>query len=97
MYARVTIVQVKIDKMDEAVKIFEESVVPAAKSQNGFNGCYLLSDPKTGKGMAITLWETENDANTNEQSGYYQSVLAPFKDIFAAPPIREGYEVKVHP
>ena len=95
MYARVTLVQVRMDRQEEAVKMYEEGVVPAAKSQNGFKGCYLLSDPKTGKGISITLWETEDDANTNEQSGYYQQALAPFKDIFAAPPVREGYEVRV--
>ena len=33
MYARVTIVQVLPGKMDEAIDIFRDSVVPAAKEQ----------------------------------------------------------------
>jgi len=93
MFARLTIVPVKIDKIDETVKIFKENVVPAAKSQKGFRGAYQLIDRKTGKGISITFWDSEDDAIANEQSGYYQEQLSKFKDCFAAPPVREGYEV----
>ena len=95
MFARVTTVQVNIDKLDEATKIYEESVIPAAKSQKGFRGAYLLTDRKTGKGISMTLWESEEDAIANEQSGYYQEQLNKFKEVFIAPPVREGYEVSV--
>ena len=95
MFARLTIVQVKIDKLDETKKIFEENVIPAAKSQKGYRGGYLLTDRKTGKGMSITLWDSEEDAIANEQSGYYQEQVGKFKDFFTAPPVREGYEVSL--
>ncbi len=95
MFARLTIVQVKSDKIDETIKIFKENVIPAAKSQKGFRGAYLLTDRKTGKGVSITLWDSEDDAIANEQSGYYQEQLSKFKDCFAAPPVREGYEVSL--
>jgi len=95
MFARLTVVQVNIDKLDESKKIYEEGVIPAAKSQKGYRGAYLLIDRKTGKGVSITLWESEEDAIANEQSGYYQASVDKFKDFFTAPPIREGYEVSV--
>jgi len=95
MFARLTIFQVKSDKIDEAIKIYEESVIPAAKPQKGFRGAYLLSDRKTGKGISISLWDSEDDAIANEQSGYYQEQVSKFKDILAAPPVREGYEVSL--
>ena len=95
MFARVTMFQTKSDKVDEAIKIYKESVSPARKLQKGSRGGYILTDRKTGKGMAITLWDSEEDAIANEQSGYYQEQLSKFKDCFAAPPIREGYEVIV--
>ena len=94
MFARLTIVQTKADKMDEAVKVSKESVVPAAKSQKGFVGARLLTEPN-GKGVFITFWDTEEDAIANEKSGYYQEQLAKFKDLFAAPPVHEGYEVSL--
>ena len=95
MFARLTIVQVKSDKLDECVKIFEEGVIPAAKSQKGFRGGYLLTDRKTGKGISFTLWDSEEDAIANEKSGYYQEQVSKFKDLFTAPTVREGYEVSL--
>jgi len=95
MFARLTITQTKIDKLDEAVKVTKESVLPAAKSQKGFRGAYLLSQPN-GKAIMISLWETEDDAIANEKSGYYQEQLAKFKDMFTAPPVHEGYNVSLH-
>ena len=95
MFARLTRVEMNIDKHDETVKIYAESGVPAAKSQKGYRRAYLLSDRKAGKGVAITLWDSEEDAIANEQSGYYQEQVDKFKDVFTAPPIREGYEVDV--
>ncbi len=95
MFARVTNVQTKVDKLDETIKIFEESVLPAAKSQKGYRGAYLLTDRKTGKGVSISLWDSEEDAVANEESGYYQEQVSKFKDFFIAPPVREGYEVSL--
>jgi len=95
MYARVTIVQMLPGKIDEGIRIYRDSVVPAAKQQKGFKGIYLLSDRKTGKGISIALWQTEADMTAGESSGYYQQQLAKFKDIFGAPPVREQYEVTV--
>jgi heme-degrading monooxygenase HmoA len=95
MFARVTNSQIKVDKLDEAIKIVKENVLTVAKSQKGYRGAYLFTDSKTGKGLMISLWDTEEDAIANEESGYYQEQVAKFKDIFAAPPVREGYEVSV--
>ena len=95
MFARLTITQVKIDKQDEAIKIYEENVIPTIKSQKGWRGAYLLTDRKTGKAISISLWDSEDDAIATEQSGYYQEQVSKFKDVFAAPPVREGYEVSL--
>jgi heme-degrading monooxygenase HmoA len=94
-FARLTITQSKIGSYDEMVKLYRESVVPAAKSQKGYLGILLLGDRKTGKGISIALWESEEDAIANEKSGYYQEQVDKFKKFYTAPPIREGYEVSV--
>ena len=93
IFARITTIQIKSNTLDETEKIYRESVIPAAKSQKGYQRTYLLTDRKTGKGMAITFWDSEEDAVANEQSGYYQEQINKFKDVFATPPVREGYEV----
>ena len=37
--------------MGEAVRIYQEVVVPAAKEQRGFKGALMLTDPDTGEGV----------------------------------------------
>ena len=95
MFARLVLVQVNPEKVDETINIYGESVVPAAKSQKGYKGIYMLVDRKTGKGVSISLWDSEEDAIANEQSGYYQEQIGKVKDAFTAPPVQEGYEVSV--
>lgn len=95
MYARITTIHVKIEEIDEAAKLFEESVVPAFKSQTGYRGDSFLADRKTGKCICISLWDSEQDAVRNEESRSYQEQLLKFRDLFTEPPIREGYEVIV--
>ena len=72
MFARVTFTQVDLNKFDETIGLYRDSVIPAAKSQKGYRGAYLLTDRKNGKGISITIWDNEEYAIANEQSGYYQ-------------------------
>jgi heme-degrading monooxygenase HmoA len=95
MFARITSMDIKVERIDQAVKIYEHSVIPAARSQKGFLGAYLFSDRKTGKGISLTLWKSEGDAIANERNRYYQEQLVKFIDFFQSPPIREGFEVSV--
>ena len=94
-FARVTTTQSKIESYDEMIKLYSDSVVPAAKSQKGYLGILLLTDRITGKSLSIAIWESEEDGIANEKSGYYQEQVDKFKDYLTASPIREGYEVSV--
>ena len=96
MFARLTKFQIKIKKINEASKLYKESVLPAARSQKGYRGSYLLVDSKTGNTAALTLWDSEEDAIANEKNLYYQEQLVKFLGLLTKPSfIREGYEVKV--
>jgi heme-degrading monooxygenase HmoA len=95
MFARLTIVQVATDKIDEVIRIFDESIAPAAKAQKGSGGIYLLTDRQTGKGIALSFWDSEADAVANEGSGYYQEQVGKVAAFFTTAPVREGYEVSV--
>ena len=97
MYARVTIGQSKPGTSELGIRLHRDSVAPACKQQKGFNGLYLLTDAKTSKSITITLWNTEADMLAAEASGFYQQQVAKFKDVLSAPPVREDYEVSVHP
>ena len=94
-FARVTLTQGKPDMMNDTIKLYKDSVVPAAKSQKGYRGIIMLSDFEKGKGISISLWDSEEDAIANEQSGYYKEQVDKFKDFLTAKPVREGYVVTV--
>jgi heme-degrading monooxygenase HmoA len=96
MFARMTILQVKLESVAEAIKRFRTDVVPKAKKQRGYRGACLLVDRAAGKGIAVTFWRSEKDALANEKSLFYQEQLVKFMEFFSGPPIREGYEVAVH-
>lgn len=95
MFARLTYVHIKREKIDDCIEIYENSVIPAARLQKGYQGAYLLVDRKTGKAISITLWNSEEDAIANEDNRYYQEQVLKFRVFFTKPPIREGYEVSV--
>ena len=93
MHAAVNFTQIQPGKMNEAIAIFRDVVVPAASQQQGNSGGILLTDPNTNKAIAVGLWETEADAAAVITSGWYQEQIAKFASVFAAPPVREVYEV----
>jgi hypothetical protein len=61
--------------IDKAVRIFKESITPARKAKRGSRTGYFLTDRKTGKGIAITLWDNEEDILDTEDSGFFQEQL----------------------
>ncbi len=93
--ARVVTVQIQPGKMDELISIYQDSIVPAAKEQEGFRHALLLSDADTGKAISVTVWETEADMQAGEASGYLREQMAKAAAGFAAPPTTEHYEVSV--
>ena len=97
MHARVTIGQGKPGSADDAIRIYRDSVVPACQAQVGFRGLYYLVDREAMKSITISLWATADDMKAAEASGFYQAQVAKFKDILAAVPVREEYEVAVEP
>ena len=77
--------------MDEYVSIYRDSIAPATRQLRGFKGVLWLTDPNTGKIIAIGLWETEADMRAFVPSGWQQRTKA--ADLMAGPVTREVYEV----
>ncbi len=95
MFARVTTVYIRPELIDKTIKIFEDSIVPAAKKQEGFHSIQWLIDRESGKAIAISIWKNEQDAKANEENKYYQDQLLKLMVTFKTDPIREGFEVAV--
>jgi heme-degrading monooxygenase HmoA len=95
MFARLVRIQTKIERIDEAAKLFEDGVIPSCKDKKGYKGAYFLTDRKTGISILMTIWESEEDMLATESSRFFQEQLIKFRTFFKAPPIREAYEMVV--
>lgn len=95
MFARVMSIQTRPDKLNEAIGIYRDSVIPVAKLQKGFHRALLLTDAGSGKAISVTLWETVGDQNASEANGYLQQQLSKVGALLAGPPLREGFVVSV--
>jgi len=93
MYARLTTTQTAVDKTDQAVEIWRDKVGPALKQQKGFKGAYLIGDHATGKGISITLWESEADVKATDAA--LPQLIALFEGMFTGQPTIETFEVMV--
>ncbi len=68
MFARVSTFQGPPDQTAEGIRVAREQILPAARLQDGFKGIYLLFDRESGRSLAITLWETEEDIRASEDA-----------------------------
>jgi heme-degrading monooxygenase HmoA len=69
MFARLTTLQGSPERADEGVRFIQETVLPQAKQQAGFQGGYWGLDRSTGKAIALTLWESEQAVQDSEPFG----------------------------
>ena len=95
MYARVSTAEVQHGKMGDVIAVSRDAALPAAQQQPGFKGAFWLTDPDANKLMAVTLWETREDMETGEQSGYYREQIGRLGGLLAGDVVREAYEVSV--
>jgi heme-degrading monooxygenase HmoA len=96
MIARVTLAEIDAVRMsvEQAVALFRESVVPALRAQEGYEGVYvLLSDE--GKVLALTFWQSEEaaDAGITGSRSFYAEQVGKFVTLYRSPPGREMYDV----
>jgi len=85
--------QLKSDKLDEAVKKYREVGQEAKAQKRGFNSNYLLMDRETGKAVSVAFWDSKQDIIDDEESGRQKDRLEGFKVFLAEPFTREIYEV----
>jgi heme-degrading monooxygenase HmoA len=92
MFARVTVVQGSPDKIEQGAASFNEEVLPAANGVDGFRAGFMLADRTTGKGMGITLWESE-EAMANGAEAVAAAREATIQAMGGTVPPVEEYEV----
>jgi heme-degrading monooxygenase HmoA len=93
MYARMTTAQAKPGGVDEALRIWDEQVMPQLTQQRGYKGFQTCTNRDGNTLLTLTYWETREDADRTLNSDWMRQILGLFANIFAAPPTQEHYEV----
>ncbi len=94
MYARVTNIRFSPDMGAEVVAV-AQGLAPVLKERRGFSGLQVLTDQDVGRGIIVSFWETEADAEASEASSSYigqMSMMSSFLSERLAP---ETYQVDV--
>lgn len=95
MQARVVMNQIQPGKVDEWLAIIRESIVPALKEQEGFEGFVALIDREHDQSIGHSMWASAGALAASETSGNYQQQIAKLGSVLAAPPVRGVYQVTV--
>ena len=93
MYAQVSTGTFQPDRLDEAMRIIRDSVLPAAQGAKGFSDAYILLDREESRGLVVSLWESKADVEALATSGFYQEQAAKLAPLLTSPPERRVYEV----
>jgi heme-degrading monooxygenase HmoA len=64
MFARVTTTRGPAKKAD-VVRTVQQRLIPALEGIKGLKGAYWLLDEKTGKGLAVSFWDSEDALNAS--------------------------------
>ena len=93
MYARVATGQVKPGRMEEFIKIYDETQRSVNQQVQGFQSARLLTDSSNNRGIAVTIWATESDARASVTPSAMEDVMVRFGEVFEGPVTNEYYEV----
>jgi hypothetical protein len=94
MYARVNATEWNPDKVQDGMRLTEDTIIPAYQQCSGFRGYMLLTEPSGDKAMAITLWETEADMESSVAVA--RAMVGELKGILRAPPVAQNYDVRFY-
>jgi heme-degrading monooxygenase HmoA len=95
MFARVSTILGKPERMDDGIQDYKNNVLPAVKKMTGFKQAILLVDRKSGKNIGITFWDTEKNLQASTLAANKLRAQAAQNTGSAQQPIVEIYEVAV--
>jgi hypothetical protein len=82
MFARLVMLQLKPNVINEFPVTFEKEILPLLRKQKGFLDELLLVTPEKREAVAISLWETKEYAETYNRELYprIEKIVARFSE-----------------
>jgi hypothetical protein len=92
MFTRITWLDFRSRRSDEAFEILDRAVMPTMKQLPGCQGVLLLRDPRSGSATLITLWDGRREAE--QLGGLSERHLSLLYETLAGTPAEDVYEVR---
>ena len=94
MYARHVSCNLKPIKREELTQMFDREILPLLQKQNGFNDEITFVDSEGKQVLAISLWDSKENADLYSRETYPQVLKSLARVIEGTPQVR-GYEVAI--
>ena len=91
MYARMNTSRWNPETREQALKLTSDTIIPAYRKHPGYRGYVLLLEPDGEKGIAITLWDTEEDRESSVEIA--RAMTAELRGVLREPPTTENFDV----
>jgi heme-degrading monooxygenase HmoA len=92
MYARHVSFNLKVINREELTRTFENDILPLLQKQNGFTDEITFVSPDNKQVVAISLWESKENADRYSRETYPQVLKSLARMVDGTPEVR-GYEV----
>jgi heme-degrading monooxygenase HmoA len=93
MFASVIQGQLLPGKLEDASRVWRETIEPLLQRARGWRSSYVLSD-ENSKLLLVSFWESQADAGAVAQE--FEGAMSQFGRYFVTQPKRELFDLKVH-
>src|SRR5438128_12691932 len=88
MFSRIVSMQVKPNSNREFTELFQKKLIPTLRQQQGFKDEMLFQDPGGPEVVAISLWESKENAEAYARATYPELLKTLAKVIEGTPKVK---------
>jgi heme-degrading monooxygenase HmoA len=92
MFTRHVTIKLKANSAAEFTRVIENEIIPLLRKQKGFRDEITFVVPERSEAVALSFWDTKEDAEAYNRTGY-QEVLKTLSKVVEGDPKIETYEV----
>ena len=92
MYTRNVTMKLKANSAQEFANVIENEILPLLRKQQGFRDEITFVAPERSEAVAISLWETKENAEAYNRTGYPE-ILKTLAKVIEGTPKVETFEL----
>jgi heme-degrading monooxygenase HmoA len=94
MYTRNVTMKLKANSAPEFARIIENEILPLLRKQQGFRDEITFVAPERSEAVAISFWETKENAEAYNRTGYPE-ILKTLAKVIEGTPKVETFELSI--